>query len=164
VNRPDLLESEDPAVVIEAHESVEWGDACRIARGFDAAVVVANINPDELPSKSIQYLTLPIPRVAVTAASDPGELGAFAARRPGFVAVDIDSRDDVLRLMTHVRRAWPGQELSPPAGDSWNVVARDVAGFAIEAWDRQRDPKPGSRAAPRARLPATNPRATINHK
>jgi hypothetical protein len=164
VNRPDLLESEDPAVVIEAHESVEWGKACRIARGFDAAVVVANINPAELPSKSIQYLTLPIPRVAVTASSDPGELGAFAAKRPGFIAVDGDSQDDVSRLISHLRRPWSEEELGPPAGDSWDVVARDVAGFAIEAWDRQRDAKPGSRTARRARLPAANPRPTISHK
>jgi hypothetical protein len=138
VNRPDLLESEDPGVVIEAQPPVEWEDACRIARGFDAAVVVANINPDELPSKSIQYLTLPIPRVAVTAASDPGELGAFAARRPGFVAVDIDSRDDVPRLIDHLSRAWSSPELSPPAEDSWTAVARRVAKFTIEAWDRER--------------------------
>jgi hypothetical protein len=164
VNRQDLLESEDPAVVIEAHESVEWGEACRIARGFDAAVVVANINPAELPSKSIQYLTLPIPRVAVTASSDPGELGAFAAQRPGFIAVDGGSEDDVSRLISHLHRRWSEEELSPPAGDSWDVVARDVTGFAIEAWDRQRDPTPGSRAARRARLPAANPRPTISHK
>jgi hypothetical protein len=164
VNRPDLLETEDPAVAIEAHEPVEWDRACEIARGFDAAVVVANINPDELPSKSIQYLTLPIPRIGVTASSDPGELGAFAAQRPGFIAVDVDSLEDVSRLISHLRRPWSDEELTPPAGDSWDAVAREVAGFAIEAWDRQRDPKADSRPAPRARLPAANPKPTISHK
>jgi hypothetical protein len=164
VDRPDLLQSDDPAVLIEIHEPVEWARACEIARGFDAAVVGANKNPAQLPSKAIQYLTLPVPRVAVTSASDPGELGAFAAQRPGFIAVDVESREDVSRLISHLRRPWSDEELSPPAGDSWDVVARDVAGFAIEAWDRQRDPTPGSRAAPRARLPAANPRPTISHK
>jgi hypothetical protein len=154
VDRPELLQSEDPAVVVEVHDPVEWGRACRIARGFDAAVVVANLNPAELPSRSIQYLTLPIPRVAVTASGDPGELGAFAAQRPGFIGVDVDSREDVPRLIAHVRRAWSAEELNPPAGDSWAEVAREVAGFAIQAWD---DPQPhggrdyrGSRAAFRA--------------
>jgi hypothetical protein len=144
VSRPDLLESEDPAVVIEAHEPVEWKEACEIARKFDAAVVVANINPDELPSKSVQYLTLPIPRVAVTAPSDPGELGAFAARRPGFIAVDIDSQEDVPRLLGHIQRAWSADELGPPPGDSWNLVARQVAQFALDAWDRNRPPGAGA--------------------
>jgi hypothetical protein len=150
LGRPDLLESEDPAVDIEVHEAVPWARACRIARGFDAAVVVANTNPAELPSKSIQYLTLPVPRVAVTSASDPGELGAFAAQRPGFIAVDVESREDVSRLISHLRRPWSDEELSPPAGDSWAAVARHVAAFAIEAWDRERTPggRHGERVAP----------------
>jgi hypothetical protein len=172
VNRPDLLESEDPAVVVEAHEPVEWARACQIARGFDAAVVVANTNPDELPSKSIQYMTLPIPRVAVTASSDPGELGAFAAQRPGFIAVDVDSREDVPRLISHLRRGWSHEELSPPAGDSWAEVARQVVRFSIEAWDRKRssgDRDFGQRVATArerdgARLPATNPKPTMSHR
>jgi hypothetical protein len=152
VDRPDLLESDDPAVVVETRDPVEWAQACQIARGFDGAVVGANTNPAELPSKSIQYLTLPVPRVAVTASSDPGELGAFAARRPGFIAVDVESREDVLRLISHLRRAWSDQELSPPAADSWAAVARCVVGFAVEAWDRNRTPsgpdgEPGAAAS-----------------
>ena len=138
VDRPELLQTQDPAVVVEFHDPVDWGRACQIARDFDAAVVVANRNPAELPSKSIQYLTLPIPRIAVTASGDPGELGAFAAQRPGFIAVDVDSREDIPRLIAHLRRAWSDEALSPPAGDSWAEVAREVVGFAIEAWDRPR--------------------------
>jgi hypothetical protein len=164
VDRPDLLQGDDPAVVIEVHEPVEWARACEIARGFDGAVVGANKSPAQLPSKAIQYLTLPVPRVGVTASSDPGELGAFASQRPGFIAVDVESREDVSRLISHLRRPWSAEELTPPAGDSWDAVARQVVEFAIEAWDRQRDPKPGSRAAERARLPAASPRPTISHR
>ena len=138
VDRPDLLESEDPAVVIELHEPVEWARARQIARGFDAAVVTANRDPVQLPSRAIQYQTLPVPRVAVTASSDPGELGAFAARRPGFIAVDVESPEDVPRLISHLRRPWPEDELRPPATDSWEAVARQVVRFAIEAWERER--------------------------
>jgi len=135
VDRPELLQSKDPGVVVEVHDPVDWGRACQIARGFDAAVVVANRNPAELPSRSIQYLTLPVPRVAVTASGDPGELGAFAAQRPGFIAVDVNSREDVPRLIAHLHRAWSDEELSAPAGDSWAEVAHEVVSFAIEAWD-----------------------------
>jgi hypothetical protein len=164
VDRPDLLQSDDPAVIVEVHEPVEWARACAIARDFDAGVVIANQNPAQLPSKSIQYLTLPVPRVAVTSASDPGELGAFAAQRPGFIAVDVESREDVSRLISHLRRPWSDEELSPPAGDSWDAVAPQVAGFAIEAWDRHRDAKSGSRDGARARLPAASPKATMIHR
>lgn len=138
VHRPELLQTRDPGVVVEVHDPVEWGRACQIARGFDAAVVVANRTPAELPSKAIQYLTLPVPRIAVTASGDRGELGAFAAQRPGFIAVDVDSQEDIPRMITHLRRAWSDEELSPPAGDSWAHVACEIAGFAIEAWDRKR--------------------------
>lgn len=137
-DRPELLQTQDPAVVVEFHDPVDWGRACQIARGFDAAVVVANRNPAELPSKSVQYLTLPVPRIALTASRDRGELGAFAAQRPGFIAVGVDSREDIPRMITHLRRAWSDEELSPPAGDAWAEVAREVVGFAIEAWDRTR--------------------------
>lgn len=158
VDRPDLLQADDPAVLIEVHEPVEWARACEIARGFDAAVVGANKNPAQLPSKAIQYLTLPVPRVAVTASSDPGELGAFAARRPGYIAVGVESPEDVPRLIGHLRRAWSDEELSPPPGDSWVAVAHQVVGFAVENWDA------GSPAVPRARLPATSPKPTRSQR
>lgn len=138
VDRQDLLRTRDPAVIVEFHDPVDWGRACQIARGFDAAVVIANRNPGELPSKAIQYLTLPVPRIALTASGDRGELGAFAAQRPGFIAVDVDSREDISRMITRLRHAWSDEELSPPAGDSWAEVAREVVGFAIESWDRTR--------------------------
>jgi hypothetical protein len=138
VDRPELLQTRDPAVVVEVHDPVHWGEARRIARHFHAAVVPANRNPTELPSKAIEYLTLPIPRIAVTASGERGELGAFAARRPAFIAVDVDSREDIPRLMAHLRRPWTDQELAPPAGDSWSEVAREIAEFVIESWGRAR--------------------------
>jgi hypothetical protein len=140
IDRPELLRGRDPAVALETHDPVEWGRACQIARAFDAALVIANRNPAELPSKAIQYLTLPIPRIAVTAGSDRGELGAFASQRPGFIAVGADSPEDIPRLMSHLRREWSDEELRPPAADSWPQVAREVAAFAIECWDRARPP------------------------
>jgi hypothetical protein len=136
VDRPELLRSLDPAVVVETHDPVDWGQACQIARAFDAALVVANRNPAQLPSKAVQYLTLPIPRIALTASRDRGELGAFASQRPAFIVVGEDSPEDVLRLMGHLRREWSDEELRSPAVDSWPQVARQVAGFAIECWDR----------------------------
>jgi hypothetical protein len=140
VDRPELLRSRDPAVVVETHVPVDWGRACQIARAFDAALVVANRNPAQLPSKAVQYLTLPIQRIALTASSDRGELGAFASQRPAFIAVGVDSPEDIPRLMGHLRREWSDEELRPPAADSWPQVGRQVAGFAVECWDRAGPP------------------------
>jgi hypothetical protein len=136
VSRPELLRTGDPAVALEVHDPVDWGRACQIARTFDAAVVVSNANPAKLPSKAIQYLTLPVPRIALTVSGDGGELAAFARQRPGFVPAGLDSPEDIPRMIAHVRRTWSGEELSPSAGDSWAEVAREVVRFTIQSWDR----------------------------
>jgi hypothetical protein len=141
VNHPELLQAEDPAVAVEAHDAVDWALACQIARTFDAAVVVGNADPAKLPSKAIQYLTLPVPRIALTFSGDGGELAAFATQRPGFVQAGLDSPDDIPRMIAHVRRAWSDEELSPSTGDSWAEVAREVVRFAIQSWDRAAVPR-----------------------
>jgi hypothetical protein len=130
---PGLLQSTDPAIVVESHDPVEWPRACEIAQGFDAAIVTGNQDPAQLPSKAVQYLTLPIPRIAVTAGAD-SDLASFAAGQPGYIAVDIDSDEDITRALAHLRRTWSSAELTPPPGDSWDAVAREIAEFAIEAW------------------------------
>lgn len=142
VGRPELLQTPDPGVVVEVHDPVDWAQARQIACTFDAAVAVGNTDPATLPSKAIQYLTLPVPRIALTATSDRGELGAFAARSPGFIAVGLESREDIPRMITEVRRTWSHEELSPPPGDSWDEVAREVVEFAIEAWGPPGPPRP----------------------
>jgi hypothetical protein len=146
VARPDLVESRDPRVTVDLRDPVDWGRACQIARSFDAAVVVANSNPATLPSKAVQYLTLPIPRIALTANRNRGELAAFAAEQPGFIAAGLGSPDDIPQLIAHLHRPWSDDELSPPAGDSWAEVARKVVRFAVQSWDRAREPRPHGRA------------------
>jgi hypothetical protein len=130
--RPELLQSSDPAVVVESHDRVDWRRALEIARGFDAAIVAGNQDPAQVPSKAVEYLTLPIPRIAVTSGAD-SDLASFAAGQTGYIAVDIDSDEDITRALAHLRRTW-SSELTPPPGESWDAVARQIAEFAIEAW------------------------------
>jgi hypothetical protein len=146
VSHPEILQTRNGAVVVEAHDPVPWERAREIAKTFDAAVVVANAHPFQLPSKAIQYLTLPVPRIALTVSGDGGELATFAERRPGFIAVGLDSTQDIRRMIDHLRRAWSDEELSPSADDSWAEVAREVLRFAIRAWDRGAVPRSPGRA------------------
>ena len=134
VGVPELLESDDPGVVVEVRAPIEWDDAWRAAHEFDAAVVVGNKDPAQLPSKAIQYLTLPIPRLALTGGGPGDELAAFAAEEPAFLAVDVNDAEGPSRAIAHVRRQWTAAELAPPPEHSWPAVARRVARFASDRW------------------------------
>ncbi len=133
------FQSQDSHVAIELRKPVKWSEACRLARGFDGAIVVGNKNPAQLPSKAIQYLTLPIPRLAVTMKRTGDALADFAAAKPGFVAVDAHSDDDALAAVAHLRRSWSTEELEPPASDAWSQVAPEIIRFALDCWN-VRDP------------------------
>ena len=133
------LQIEDPNVSVEVRPPVSWDEACRVAAEFDGAIVVGNRDPALLPSKAVQYLTLPIPRIALTQSRDGDELTRFAAARPGFMAVDVNSGADLARAVAHLRRPWPAAELEPPASDSWREVSREIVGFVTACWNRGSD-------------------------
>src|SRR4029079_8947810 len=101
---------------------------------FDGAVVVGNKDPAQLPSKAIQYLTLPIPRLALTGGRPGDELAGFAAAKPGFVGIEIGAEDGPVRAIEHLRRPWTAAELAAPVEDAWPSVSRRVAEFASERW------------------------------
>lgn len=134
VASPELLQVDDPGVTVEVRRPIAWEEAFKVSQKFDAAVVVGNLDPGQLPSKAIQYLTLPIPRIAVVGGRAGNELARFATERPGYVAVEVGAGDDLALAIDHVRRAWAPEELAPPASDSWPEAATEVAEFAIKCW------------------------------
>ena len=131
---PELLESDDPGVVVEVRAPVELRETWLVARDFDAAVVTGNKDPAQLPSKAIQYLTLPIPRLGLTADDGHDELTRFAGNKPAFLAVDIRSADGPALALAHLRRPWSERELWPAVSESWPAAAREVVEFAVERW------------------------------
>ena len=134
--------SEDPHITVETRAPVEWDEVCRLATQFDGAIVVGNKNPAQLPSKALQYLTLPIPRIAVTVKGPDDALASFAAAKPGFIAVDIDSTDDALEAVAHLRRPWSLEELEPPAADAWGEVAGEITQFVVGCWNARDSSRP----------------------
>lgn len=131
----ESLLGQAPGVTIELRPPIQWSEALRVATDFDAALVVGNRDPVQLPSKAVQYQTLPIPRIALTTGQPGDELASFADTRTGFVAVGIDSRSDLTRAVDRLRRSWSADELEPPPSDSWPEVGREIVEFVLRCWD-----------------------------
>lgn len=124
-----LLNDLPPGVDVERDRSYPWSEVVLRARDYDLALVVGNLNPGQLPSKAVQYLTLPIPRLAITGSSPEDALASYAARTPGWLALVSGEADLAARVAGHVAVDWCGDRLSPPIAEGWPAVAETVAGF-----------------------------------
>jgi hypothetical protein len=119
-------------VDVDPQAPIPWQQAVHESPQFDAALVIGNRNPDQLPSKAIQYLTLPIPRVALI--SSPADaLGTYVRTRPGWLAARAN--DDALATQLHAfcNRRWTRGDLEPPLSESWPRVAEQIARFILTA-------------------------------
>jgi hypothetical protein len=115
---PDgMLNAAPPGIEVANHAAVPWPEVMARTNEFDAVVVLGNELGELLPSKAVQYLTLPVPRIAVTdterddAPTDP-EAGRLVAE--------------------HVDRDWTAAELDPPPGDAWPAVAEELGAFVSQ--------------------------------
>jgi hypothetical protein len=124
-----MLERAPEGVRIERHRSRPWAEIVARAGDFDAAVVLGNQRGYLLPSKAVQYLTLPIPRIAVTNGEPDDALAAYAAVHPGWMAVHEGDPEAGRRVRDHVRHAWTAEQLAAPEAESWANVAVEVAAF-----------------------------------
>jgi hypothetical protein len=115
-------------VSVVAHQPQPWPVAAAEACAFDAALVIGNRDPAQLPSKAVAYLTLPIPRVAVVG-SDADALAAYLADKPGWLVTDAGNPVVASAVAEHVRRDWAPEDLQPPPGEAWSRVAREIAAF-----------------------------------
>lgn len=125
-----LPEPSRPDVTIEHRDLVPWPEAVRQAERFDAALVIGNspAHRMQLPSKAIEYLSLPIPRIALSSGQDDA-LYRYALDGPGYLVV-LDGDMAAGRLVAdHLRRDWDPREMEAPPGESWGAVAEEVARF-----------------------------------
>jgi hypothetical protein len=111
------------------HERRPWNEIVASAADYDAAVVVGNRDPMLLPSKAVSYLQLPIPRLAVVDGATRDALTAFTADRPGWALVAATDERAASIVREHTARTWTAAELAPPASESWDRVADEVAQF-----------------------------------
>jgi hypothetical protein len=132
---PGMLEHAPPQAIVSRHEPVPWSEALRLARDHDAALVIGTRDAFRMrmPSKAAQYLTLPVPRVAITCGADDDALSDYLSDKPGWLCCAIDDPNLGERIQAHVTRPWSAEELAAPRDESWPSVAGQIAEFVNRA-------------------------------
>ena len=124
-----MLKRVPEGVRVERHPAKPWEEIVARAGDFSAAVVLGNQRGYLLPSKAVQYLTLPIPRLAVTNGEPDDALAEFAAAHPGWMIAPEGEPGVGEGVWEHLECGWPAEDLAPPAAESWPNVAVQVAAF-----------------------------------
>lgn len=117
------------SVELHHREQRPWHEILEASTGFDLAVVIGNRSGVTLPSKVIQYLTLPIPRLALVNDAATDETAAYLRDKPSWLVVSIDDPDIAEKVAQHVDRRWEPGELDPPESESWPRVTQEISTF-----------------------------------
>jgi hypothetical protein len=117
------------AVQAVFHEPQPWPRVVELAGEYDAAVVIGNRDPKQLPSKAIAYLQLPIPRLAVVRDVANDSLIDYTRDKRGWTVVRADGLGAAAEVDSHLSRQWTHEDLAPPAGESWPSVREAIADF-----------------------------------
>ncbi len=149
-----------PATVrVELRRPSSWDTVISTAAAHDVAIVLGNRNPAQLPSKAVQYLSLPIPRLAIVGDHPDDALRAYVRDKPGWLTLgwDIAAPAAGAAVAAHLARGWGQDELAPPPGESWEAVAAEVVEFTLGHAD-VRDPRadPAAQLRSRAMAAASN--------
>lgn len=126
------LDSVSRCINVERRSPLSWAEVLAEAHTFHAAIVIGWLNPAQMPSKTIQYLTLPIPRIGMTT-PDPGDaLATYLADKPGWLVVTDNARDAPTKVASHIAKPWGQKELLAPESESWACVERTLSDFALD--------------------------------
>jgi Glycosyl transferase 4-like domain len=127
----EALKAIPPEVSVDHRPAVSWQQVLAEACGFDAAVVLGWSNPAKMPSKAVQYLTLPLPRIAMTTADPTDALASYVADKPGWTAVNPSTADPAGIVGEQLARHWSEEDLRAPEGESWARVAQTLGAFVV---------------------------------
>jgi hypothetical protein len=144
-----------PAVRVDVRPQQPWEEVVRAAADHDLALVVGNRNPAQLPSKAVQYLTLPIPRLAVVGGDSADALTGYVREKPGWLTLRNNAPAELVgaAVAAHLSRTWSAEALAPPPQESWEAVAQTLLEFTLRCARPMRGagpPHPTFRAIPAA--------------
>lgn len=124
-----MLAQAPPSVEIEYRSPQSWSEVLAGAAQYDLAVAVGNWVTGQLPSKAVQYMTLPIPRLALVERESDDALAEYVSGRPGWLALAKEEPEAGRRVWEHIEHGWTEDELAPPAGEAWPEVAERIGDF-----------------------------------
>jgi hypothetical protein len=124
-----LLDLVPPGIHVMEHKPVPWSKAIETAARHDVAIVIGNHGFYQLPSKAVQYLTLPIPRLAFTNGRVDDALTQYVSGKSGWMTASLDDPRAAERLKAHLMRNLGLAELTPPQNEAWTLVADEIAEF-----------------------------------
>lgn len=124
-----MLARAPASVEVEFRPALPWVEVLACASQYDVAIVVGNWLTGQLPSKAIQYMTLPIPRLALSERESDDALAEYVSGRPAWLALAKDEPEAAERLRRHLEHEWSAADLAPPPEEAWPRVAERIAGF-----------------------------------
>jgi hypothetical protein len=114
------------------HDPVPWPQVIELATDYSAALVVGNRGGMQLPSKVVQYLTVPVPRVAVVADPFRDCIARYVRDKPAWLVCGATESGTARRVHEHCARKWRPEELASPPGESWPEVTAAIDAFLHE--------------------------------
>jgi hypothetical protein len=153
-----VLRGLPPSVQVEFSRPGPWEEVVESACSHDLAIVVGNRNPAQLPSKAVQYLTLPIPRLAIVSGRRTDALTDYVQDKPGWLVLPSDAPTEVAAsaVAAHVQRPWAPAELLAPARESWEAVAEGLVDVLLRHALRSPAARSRAQAVPDAVVAGTS--------
>ena len=128
----NVLKSVTSDIEIKYRSPISWAEVLAGAQVFHAAIVIGWRNPTQMPSKAVQYLTLPIPRIAMVNSDTTDALAAYVADKPGWTTVDTKASRASEIIASHLSRPWREIDLQAPESESWGAVEGVLKDFALD--------------------------------
>ncbi len=125
----EILARAPASVEVELRPAQPWPEVLAGASQYDLALVAGNWMSGQMPSKAVQYMTLPIPRLALSERASDDPLAEYVDGRPGWLALAKDEPTAAERVWEHLERGWTVDELVPPAEEAWPRVADRIGDF-----------------------------------
>ncbi len=128
-----MLAKAPASVEVEFRPAQRWVEVLADAPRYDVAIVVGNWLTGQLPSKAIQYMTLPIPRLALSERESDDALAEYVSGRPAWLALAKDEPEAAERLWQHLEHGWSAADLAPPPEEAWPRVAERIGDFVARS-------------------------------